>query len=120
VTAKRLNLVASVLLIALIGLCLLWESWLAPLRPGGSWLILKALPLLAALFGVLHGRRYTFQWLSMVLLLYVTEGIVRLYDGGLSAGLAAGEIVLAVSLFLVVVLYARMTAPSRRKATSPP
>ena len=53
---------ASVSLIALIFLCLTWELWLAPLRPGGSWLVLKLLPLLAALMGVLRGRRYTLQW----------------------------------------------------------
>ena len=32
-------------LLALIALCLAWELVLAPLRPGGSWLALKALPL---------------------------------------------------------------------------
>ena len=36
--------VASLLL--LIALCIAWETVLAPLRPGGSWLVLKVLPLL--------------------------------------------------------------------------
>ena len=49
-------------LIALIFLCLAWELWLAPLRPGGSWLALKILPLMAPLFGILRNRVYTFQW----------------------------------------------------------
>jgi uncharacterized membrane protein len=64
-------------LIALIFLCLAWELRLAPVQPGGSWLALKCLPLLAPLFGILNGRRYTYQWASMLILLYFTEGIVR-------------------------------------------
>ena len=58
---KHLQLTASTSLIALIFLCVAWELWLAPLRPGGSWLVLKALPLLAPLMGILKGRRYTYQ-----------------------------------------------------------
>lgn len=114
-TPRTLNLAASILLIALIVLCTLWESWWAPLRPGGSWMMLKSLPLLAALFGVIRGRRYTFQWLSMMVLLYFTEGVVRVYETGLSGMLAALEIALSVGLFIVVILYARVTAPSRRQ-----
>ncbi len=116
-TPRMLNLAASALLIALIVLCTLWESWLAPLRPGGSWMMLKALPLLAALFGVMRGRRYTYQWLSMLLLLYFTEGIIRAYEPGLSGALAIVEIALSCALFVVVVLYARAAAPSRQRAT---
>ena len=114
-TPRVLNLLASVLLIALIVLCTLWEGWLAPLRPGGSWMILKAAPLLAALFGVIRGRRYTYQWLSMLVLLYLTEGVVRTADAGLSGILAAAEIVISIALFIAVILYARETAPSRQK-----
>ena len=36
-------------LLALILLTLAWELWLAPLRPGGSWLVLKAAILLLPL-----------------------------------------------------------------------
>ena len=68
---------ASVSLVMLIGLCVAWELFLAPLRPGGSWVVLKALPLLAPLFGILHGRRYTYQWSSMLVLLYFAEGATR-------------------------------------------
>ena len=56
--ARALSLVSSVALLALIALCVVWEGWLAPLRPGGSWMMLKALPLLPAVFGVLRGRRF--------------------------------------------------------------
>jgi uncharacterized membrane protein len=110
-TWYRLECVA---LLALIALCILWEGWLAPLRPGGSWLILKVLPLLPAVRGVLCGRRYTSQWLSMAVLLYFLEGGWRFTDPGLMGILARVEIVLAVILFVAAVGYARVTAPSRQ------
>jgi uncharacterized membrane protein len=83
---------ASVSLIALILVCLAWEMWLAPLRPGGSMLALKVLPLLLPLRGILHGRRYTYQWTSLMILLYLAEGLVRsMSDQGLGQWLATAE-----------------------------
>jgi len=102
-------------LLALIVLCLLWEGWLAPLRPGGSMLILKGLPLLPAVPGVLRGRRYTSQWLSMVVLLYFLEGVWRFSDPGLMGVLARVEIVLALVLYVAAVGHAHAAAPSRQK-----
>ena len=100
---------AVVSLFALIALCLAWELWLAPLRPGGSWLALKVLPLLAALRGVLQGRRRTYQWASMLILAYVAEGSVRAWsDQGLSAALALIETILALAFFASAVTYARL------------
>lgn len=97
-------------LLALIALCLAWELWLAPLRPGGSWLVLKTVPLLAPLFGVLHARRYTFQWSAMLALGYIAEGVVRIAsESGTSRWLAALEILFAFSFFLAAVCYARAT-----------
>ena len=73
-------------LTALIALCVAWELWLAPLRPAGSWLVLKALPLLAPLFGILHRRLYTVRWSAMLVILYFIEGAMRTYaDSGLRA-----------------------------------
>ncbi|WP_345532317.1 DUF2069 domain-containing protein [Viridibacterium curvum] len=106
-------------LLALIALCVAWELWIAPLRPGGSWLVLKALPLLGALFGMLHGRRYTFQWMSLAVLLYFAEGIVRATsDVGLSATLGWIETALSLGLFIACLVYARQSAPSRQKVLS--
>ncbi|MDR2031200.1 MAG: DUF2069 domain-containing protein [Azoarcus sp.] len=113
-TPRAWSRLASVALLALIALCLLWEGWLAPLRPGGSWLTLKILPLLPAVPGVLRGRRYTSQWLSMASLPYFAEGMMRANDPGLVAILAHGEIALAVLLFAAVTGHARSSAPSRR------
>jgi uncharacterized membrane protein len=110
--ARRVNLLAIVSLIGLIVLGLVWEAWLAPLRPGGSWLVLKTLPLLAPLFGILHGRRYTHQWASLLILLYLVEGTVRMTaESGAAAILAAVETTLAAVFFVSAVLYARLTRP---------
>ena len=95
-------------LIALIFLGLAWELWLAPVRPGGSLLALKVLPLLAPLFGLLRGKIYTYQWTSMLVLAYFAEGAVRAWsDRGLSAQLALVEISLATACFIACILYVR-------------
>lgn len=113
--AKTLAWIASALWIALIVLCVAWEAWLAPLRPDGSWMMVKAVPLLVPLFGLLHGRRYTYQWGCMFVLIYFMEGVVRMNDGGGVALLARIEIALTVAAFIAMVWYARITAPSRQR-----
>ncbi len=101
-----LNAISSVSLIALIALCLTWELWLAPQRAGGSWLVLKVLPLLAPLFGILRGKVYTYRWMTLLIIAYFVEGVVRAYtDKGLSAQLAGIEIALTVVLFASAILY---------------
>ncbi len=111
---KILQAISSISLIALIFLCLAWELWLAPLRPGGSLLVLKTLPLLLPLMGILKGRRYTYQWAPMLVLAYFTEGVVRAWsDTGLSAWLGGGEVILSVTFFFAAIYYARFSAPSR-------
>lgn len=59
---RLLHAVSAGSLMALIFLCLGWELWWTPLRPGGSLLVLKALPLLLPQFGILLSKRYTYQW----------------------------------------------------------
>jgi uncharacterized membrane protein len=111
---KTLQAVSGISLIALIFLCLAWELWLAPLRPNGSWLVLKTLPLLLPLMGILKGRRYTYQWAPMLILAYFTEGVVRAWsDKGLSAWLAVAEVAVSVVFFFAAIFYARLSAPSR-------
>jgi uncharacterized membrane protein len=107
-SARAAWLAACAALIALILLALAWELVLAPIRPGGSWLVLKTLPLLAPLRGVLHGRRYTFQWSSLAVWAYFAEGVVRAWsDHGASATLAAVEIVLSLAYFGSAVAFLR-------------
>lgn len=94
--------------VALIALGLAWELWLAPLRPGGSMLALKVFPLCAALAPLARGRVRTFQWWSMLILLYLMEGLVRATsDAGLSARLAAVEAGLAALAFVATLAYLR-------------
>jgi len=64
-------------LVALVLLLVLWELTLAPLRPGGTWLALKALPLALLLPGAMRGARKALQLTALVLPLYAAEGIVR-------------------------------------------
>jgi uncharacterized membrane protein len=107
---RNLYLTACVSLIALIFLCLAWELRLAPIQPGGSWLVLKCMPLLAPLFGILNGRRYTYQWSSMMILLYFTEGVVRATtEAGTSQWLAIAETLLSLIFFGATVAYSRLT-----------
>lgn len=106
----RLRVVAASSLIALITLSVVWELWLAPLKPGGSLMALKALPLAMPLGGILKGRRYTYQWSSMLILAYLAEGVTRAWaEGGASRSLAVVEIVLSAVFFAAAVSYARLT-----------
>ena len=101
---------ASAALIALTVICLAWELWLAPLRPGGSLIALKALPLLLPLPGILDGRLHAYQWSSMLILAYFAEGATRAWsERGASQLLACGEILLSLVFFASAVAYARST-----------
>jgi uncharacterized membrane protein len=95
-------------LLGLIVLCLAWELWLAPLRPGGSWLVLKALPLTLPLAGLLKNRMYTYRWVSLLVWLYFTEGVVRATsDRGPGVPYAIVEVVLCLALFVACALHVR-------------
>ena len=108
--SARLRRIASGALVALVVLCLAWELWLAPLRPGGSLLALKAMPLLLPLPGILRGRRYTYQWASLLVLAWFAEGVVRAWSArSLSQLRAFGDVLLSGLLFAAAVGYARAT-----------
>jgi uncharacterized membrane protein len=109
------NRLASISLIGLLFLCLAWELWLAPLRPGGSMLALKALPLLFPLFGILRGKRYTHQWTSLLAWPTSPKALVRAAsDQGQARTLAMAETALATLLFAGCLGHARADgAPSR-------
>ena len=107
-TQKSFYIGAVASLVALIVLCVAWETVLAPLRPNGSWMVLKVIPLLLPLRGILKRDIYTLQWSSMLILLYLAEGSVRAYtDTGVSAWLAYLEIALVCIFFLCSLLYLR-------------
>jgi uncharacterized membrane protein len=107
-------------LTALIALCVAWELWLAPLRPGGSWIVLKVLPLLTPLFGILRARLYTYQWAAMLMVAYFVEGVVRSFaEPGLRAALASLEIALAVTFIVSAAAFVRASSRSASKRATP-
>ena len=110
----RLHQLSIASLVGLVALCVLWELVLAPLRPGGSWMVIKALPLLAPMAGTIRRNIYTMQWASMMILLYFTEGVVRAWsERGLSQGLAGVEIALSAIYFFCAIFFLR---PYKREA----
>jgi uncharacterized membrane protein len=106
-SATRAIAIAS--LLALIALCLAWELWVAPLRPGGSWLVLKVLPLLLPVMGLLKSRLYTYRWTSLLVWLYFTEGVVRATSdrNAPSVAMASLEVVLSLALFCACAMHVR-------------
>ena len=119
VALTRRLAVASVL--ALIALGFAWEMWLAPLRPGGSWLALKVLPLAVPLAGLLKNRMYTYRWVSLMVWLYFTEGVVRAWSdaGATSRVLALLEVLLCLILFTACALHVRLRLRHAARHPSP-
>jgi uncharacterized membrane protein len=101
------------LALVLVLLCVAWELFLAPLRPGGSWLALKALPLAVLLPGMISGNLRTMQIATLVILLYAAEAAVRLGDTPPIGTLAFLELLLAVAVFVAAVTF---VAPFKRAA----
>ena len=118
VNLTRWLAVGSVL--GLILLSILWELFLAPLRPGGSWLVLKALPLCVPLAGLLKNRLYTYRWVSLVVWLYFIEGVVRAWsDKPPSNYLAMLEILLCMTLFVACTMHVRLRLGPRGANKNP-
>ncbi len=98
-------------LLGLIVLGLAWELWLAP--TGSRWLAFKVLPLAIPLAGLLKHRLYTYRWVSLLVWLYFTEGIVRATglpsgaDGGRTVLLAWGQVALCSVLFIACAAHVR-------------
>jgi uncharacterized membrane protein len=106
ITSKNpYQLLATAAFIDLFILCVAWEWFISPLRPGGSWLILKALPLLFAIPGIWKGNVYTMQWASMLILLYITEGLVRILETGVNFWMALLETLFATIGFVCLLIY---------------
>lgn len=94
---------------------LAWELWLAPLRPGGSWLALKTLPLLLPLRGVIRGEIYTYRCATMLVLAYLAEGVVRAYtERPPVAAFAMAEVALSTLFFTTAIIYIRSVQSGAR------
>ena len=116
VVPKPWPLLAAVLAIALMVLGLAWELVLDPLRPGGSWLALKVVPLVFGIRGLYRGRLYTFKWMSLLIWIYVGEALVRV--AGLTAAerlLAWNSLAISLSLAIVILLGARRALKIKRE-----
>jgi uncharacterized membrane protein len=109
------QLLAVAAFVDLFILCVAWEWFVSPLRPGGSWLILKGIPLLFAIPGLWKGKVYTMQWASMLILLYATEGLVRILESGANFWLALLETLLATIAFVCLLIYLK---PIKKAAKS--
>jgi uncharacterized membrane protein len=108
-------------LLGLIALGMAWELWLAPIRPGGSWLALKVLPLCFPLAGILKNRMYTYRWVSLVVWLYFTEGVVRAWSDRVPGNyLGMLEIALCLSLFVACTLHVRLRQRYAKAANPTP
>jgi uncharacterized membrane protein len=107
-------------MIGLILLGLAWEIWLSPIRPGGSLLALKVLPLCLPLAGILKNRMYTYRWISLLLWLYFTEGAVRAWsDRPPGNYLAMIEVLLCLVLFAACAFHVRLRLKTPAGATAP-
>ncbi len=100
---------------ALLALTILWETWLAPARHTPLfWLVVKGVPLLAMLPGLLRDWPKAHLGSCLLALLYFTEGVVlawTLRAESLSVSgtllLAWVEIVVAVAFIVSAGLHAR-------------
>ncbi len=117
VAFTRLLAVGSLLGLIVLGLA--WELWLAPLRPGGSWLAIKVLPLCLPLAGLLKNRMYTYRWVSLLVWIYFTEGVVRAWsDKSPGNWLGLVEVLLCLALFTACALHVRLRLRNAREAVA--
>jgi uncharacterized membrane protein len=116
---ERLRLVTVLLTLALILLGFAWETFLAPLRPGGSLLAFKVLPLLLVLPAFWKGRIRHYQLWSMLILVYLCEGVVRgMSDGSRSAMLGWAETALAAAIYAAIMRYVMLRRQAGAEAAT--
>ena len=117
-TINRIRWLAFISTLALIVLGIGWELAWAPVRPGGSTLVLKVLPLCFTLTGLWMNRMYTYRWLSLLVWLYFTEGTVRAYSDKVPGNyLAMVEVALCSVVFIACVLHVRLRQRYAKAAT---
>lgn len=111
---RRLQRLALGSYLLLIVLTLAWEGWLAPKDPPGLWLTIKSLPLLFPLLGLLRNRLRSYIYASLLLLLYLTEGLVIVWTEAARSPVFAGplpwaalEVVLTALFVMGATFYVR-------------
>lgn len=100
--------------VSYFGLLILLSSWIIYFDPPTNSttslaLIFILTPLLIALRGILHGKRYTYAWSSMLILFYFMHGVVEAWANKvqLIRTLALIEVFLSVVFFIGAILYVR-------------
>nr|WP_315478424.1 DUF2069 domain-containing protein [uncultured Rhodoferax sp.] len=117
-TVQLSRWVAVISTVGLILLGLLWELWLAP--TGTGTLALKVLPLCIPLAGLLKNRMYTYRWVSLMVWLYFTEGVVRAWsDKAPGNWLALLEVLLCIVLFVACTAHIRLRLKHAKLAAAP-
>ena len=116
----RWRLATLVLTGFLILLGVAWETFLAPLRPGGTLLAFKVLPLVFAFAAFRKDRVRHYQLWSMLILAYLCEGVVRgMTDGGRSAVLGWMEALLAIAIYVAITRYVQVRRQAAGSASAP-
>lgn len=88
-----------------IALTLVWEAWLAPARSPGFWLTVKLVPLLIPLAGLLQLRLRSVLWATLILMLYLIEGLVLLWTERHQGFAAGGLLSLALTETLLCLIF---------------
>ena len=105
--------------LGLILLIIVWNGFIAPTeRPAVALVLIILLgPLLFPLRGLLHGKRYTHAWSSMLALAYFLLGVTTAYtsDGSRMYGMLM--IILSLIWFSGSILYVRTTMPETATKT---
>jgi len=106
--ASQWRRLAVAALAALIIYSILWETVLAPLRPGGSWLVVKSLPLCILWPAVARQNVRAVQWVLLLLPWYFAEGAVRGFsETGRHAVCAYGGAIIALCAIGAALGYVR-------------
>jgi len=109
--------IATLSAFALFVLCLVWELSAVPEHVDGTWLWLKAVPILAVLPGLVRAKLKTLQAGLLLSMLYLMESLVRIFDPWPVRAFAIAEGIL-VSIFFVAavaVLYPLKKSAQHRK-----
>ncbi|ABI55873.1 DUF2069 domain-containing protein [Alkalilimnicola ehrlichii MLHE-1] len=117
---RTLHRLAVASYLGLMALLLAWLTWLSPPPRELISLALVVLigPLLLPLRGLLHARRYTMAWSTMLILVYFVHGAASAATPGLNRWLGLLEVVLVTVYFVTAIVYIRATgskAHGRRK-----
>ena len=105
-------------LMVLYGLA--WEAFIDPVREG-SWLWLKVIPLAVAMPGLARAKVYTYQWMSLLIWLYLCEALVRIASPSVSERwLALGWLVLGLALCGAILLAIQRLKRQQKKLTPNP